>query len=52
MTRNADLQTTAFLKEGISDWHILELVWPGLAKEGRTMYFGAFLKGVGLRGRN
>ena len=50
MTGNADLQTSAFMKDGTSDWHILKPAWFG--KEGQDYVFLGVLKGVGPRGRN
>ena len=50
MTGNAELQTSAFLTDGTSDCHILKLAW--FEKGGRTMCFGAVLKGAGINGRN
>ena len=46
---NAKLQTSAFLKDGTFDWHILKLVWLGRERQGYL--FWVFLKEAGLNGR-
>ena len=38
-------ETSVFLKDGISEWHILKLVWQG--EGGRASCFGVFFKGSG-----
>ena len=50
MTGNADLQTSAFMKDGTSDWLILKLPWFG--KERQDYVVLDVLKGVGLNSRN
>ena len=50
MTRNAELQISASLKDGTSEWCIRNC--RGLAKGGSTMCFWVVLKGVGLNDRN
>ena len=50
MTGKADVQAPASLKDGTSDWRILD--WPGLAEGGQTMCSWEFLKGAGRKGRN
>ena len=45
MTGKADVQAPASLKDGTSDWRILD--WPGLAEGGQTMCSWEFLKGAG-----
>ena len=53
MTGKAELQTSAFLKDGTSGGTFgLSQNQPGLAVGGRTRCFGVFLKGAGLNGRN
>ena len=45
VTGNAELQTSAFLKDGTSHWHILKLPWFG---KGKWDYvFWGISKGVG-----
>ena len=47
MTGNAELQTSAFLKDCASKWRTLKV-----ACFGRTVCFWVFLEGAGLNGRN
>ena len=49
MTRNAELQISAFLKDGTSDYNILKLAWFG--KGSQDYVFWGVLKEVGLNGR-
>ena len=51
MTRNAELQAPAFLKEGTSDWCTVELAWFGKRRQD-CVFWGVFLKKVGLNGKN
>ena len=51
MTKDAELQTSAFLKDRTSDdWHILKLAWFG--KRRQDYVFWGVLKGVGLNKKN
>ena len=43
-------QSSAFLKEGTFEWHILKLVWLGRGRHGYSLL--GVLKGVGLNSRN
>ena len=51
MTRNAELQTSAFLKDGTSDWHILKLAWFDKRRQD-YVFWGGFKKEWDLGGRN
>ena len=50
VTGNTDVQTSAFLRDGTSDWHILKLAWFGKGRQ--DCVFWGVLKGMGLNSRN
>ena len=41
MTRNAELQVSAFLKDGTIEWHALKLVWLGRGRQD-YLFWGVF----------
>ena len=40
MTGNTKLQTSAFLKDGTSDWYILKLAWFGKGRQDSVFWGG------------